>query len=174
MRFGPLWSLLLDEKSWVLGRVLWQQRGFYRMCFLAGALRSGMLARLADGPVPFDALAAEYAPDPAMRDAFESWLRVGCLLGELSLGPNGYRLTGYLARKLALPEHDAAAAFLVELSTLHARLLLETPERLAEGRPFTLTDQDGELVARSSRVVEPALVEAIRRCVPREGAVRLL
>jgi SAM-dependent methyltransferase len=167
-------SLVLDERFWTLARLVPWQGVLYRVCFLAGAARHGVLARLAEGPVSFDDLAARYAPHPSGRDALESWLRVGCLVNELSLGPRGYELKGFLARKLAMPLHDATAAFLEEIVTLHARLLLETPGLLAQGRRFALADADGELIARSSRILEPVVAEAIRMNFPPQGPARLL
>src|SRR5437867_2674560 len=112
--------------------------------------------------------------DPSMRDGLEAWLRVGVGLGELRAGPSGYGLRGALARKLTDPRHDAAAALVEEAARLHSVWLLESPARLRAGRRFTLADQDGRLVARSSRLVEPFVCEAIDDVVPRAGPVRLL
>ena len=63
-----------------------------------------------------------------------------------------WSLHGRLARALAEDRNDDLAAILEEVATLHASLLHETPHRLRERRPFTLADQDGTLIARSSRV----------------------
>src|SRR6202043_2373160 len=42
------------------------------------------------------------------------------------------------------------------------------------GELFSLADQDGELIARSSRVLEAFQAEVIQREVPDRGALRLL
>jgi cyclopropane fatty-acyl-phospholipid synthase-like methyltransferase len=63
---------------------------------------------------------------------------------------------------------------LQEITQLHHRLILDTPELLRRGQKWTLADQDGELVARSSRTVEPALFDVIDRSFPRSGSQRLL
>lgn len=164
-RSGQLGVLL------ALPRVL---RPYYRLCFLAAGAASGVFARLAAGPAPIDRLAAELAPDPTLRRALEAWLGVGVTLGELRLGRRGYELRGALAKRLAAPEHDAAAAMIEEAAELHHALILETPARLRAGRRFTLADQRGEVVARSSRLLEPVVGEAVRQAVPARGAVRLL
>jgi SAM-dependent methyltransferase len=94
-------------------------------------------------------------------------------LGELGGGPEGYVLRSRLARRLADPAHDAGAAMVQEGGTLHPRWILETPRRLRTGARFTLADQDGALVARSSRVLEPIVGEAVDDVVPPRGRVRL-
>jgi hypothetical protein len=94
---------------------------FYRVVWLASAARHGVLARLAAGPVPFDRLAAELAPGAGGGDALRAWLEVGERLGELRAGPGGYRLHGFLARRLADPGNDAVAAVCEEVASLHHR-----------------------------------------------------
>src|SRR6185436_7922231 len=71
------------------------------------------------------------------------------------------------------PASDPVAALLVEAATLHQRLILDTPGRLRASRPFTLADQDGALVARSSRTLEPIVCDAVDDVVPRRGTLRL-
>jgi SAM-dependent methyltransferase len=95
-------------------------------------------------------------------------------VGELQVDGQGYSLRGKLARELAQEKNDAWAAFLEEGLTLHYNLLMELPERVGENRPFTLADQDGELIARSSRLMEPLVSKAIDGVVPPTGPVRLL
>lgn len=48
------------------------------------------------------------------------------------------------------------------------------PQRLREGRLLTLADGKGEIVARSSRTLEPLICEAIDAIVPATGTFRLL
>jgi SAM-dependent methyltransferase len=147
----------------------------YRLSFLAGASSGHVLRLLRDeGPLPLDAVAARLAPGAASRDALEAWLAFGVHLGELGLDERGYRLKGSLARALAQPRLDPVAALLEEVATLHALILLRTPERLGQGRLFTLDDQDGRMIARSSRILEPLVAGAVDAFVPRRGPVRLL
>jgi SAM-dependent methyltransferase len=100
--------------------------------------------------------------------------RDGARVGELRLEDDRYSLRGLLARGLAQPKNDAIAAILEEVATLHHTLVLDTPRRLACGQRFTLADQDGVLIARSSPLVRPFVHEAIDEVVPRRGACRLL
>jgi SAM-dependent methyltransferase len=147
-------------------------RVFYRVCWLASAARHGMLTALAKGPVPLERLAPDFAPDGP--EALEVWLRLGVQLRELECTDAGYALRGFLARKLADPTHDAFSAILQEAAGLQHKLIMETPELLRRGERWTLADQDGSLIARSSRAVEPVLIDVIDRSFRRSGPQRLL
>src|SRR5262245_57890489 len=109
-----------------------------------------------------------------MRDGLEAWLGLGVTLGVLRRGPQGYSLRGMLAKSLARPESDAAAAFVEEVARLHNHLIIETPARLRQQRRFTLADQQGDLIARSSRLAEPFICEAVDEVIPTRGRIRLL
>jgi len=174
MKLRTVLSLLRGGRLRLLLSVTGAMRRHHRVAFLAAGTSSGILRRLADGPVSFDRLSEGLLTDPAMRDGLETWLRVGVELGELGVGPRGYRLRGTLARRLTDPRNDAAAALVEEVARLHGTWIFETPARLRAGRRFTLADQDGRLVARSSRLVEPFVCEAVDEVVPRSGLVRLL
>jgi SAM-dependent methyltransferase len=89
------------------------------------------------------------------------------------LGERGFELKG-MARKLASPENDAILALLQEVAGLHSGLILKTPAKLRKGELWELGDQDGEIIARSSRVMEAFQTEAIDRAFPASRAVRLL
>ena len=147
---------------------------FYRGCFVASAFTHGVLQRLAKGPVPFEQLADALEAKPTAREGLEAWLQVGVALGELGRNARGYFLRGRLSKQLKDARNDAAAALLQEMVELHHRLLAETPERARGGRLFTLADQRGELIARSSRTLEPFVKEAIDEVVPKAGPFRLL
>jgi 4-hydroxy-2,2'-bipyrrole-5-carbaldehyde O-methyltransferase len=165
IRHGDL-SVLLG-----MGRL---QRAYYRLCFLSAASQDGLLARLTQGPLSFEQLAAAYAPDPARHEGLRAWLDFGVQLGELRAAGGGYALRGWLARRLAQPQHDAAAALIEEAGTLHHALLMQGLGRLRAGNAFELADQHGDLVARSSRLLEPFVYEAVDAIIPPTGAVRLL
>jgi protein-L-isoaspartate O-methyltransferase len=158
----------------LLMRLMRLMQPVYRAVFLAAAAQHGILRRLAAGPLPLPQLAADLTSDRFGLEALEAWLQVGVQTGELQLDGQGYSLRGQLARELAQEKNDAWAAFLEEGITLHYHLIMELPERLRENRPFTLDDQDGELIARSSRLMEPLVFKAIDGVVPPAGPVRLL
>jgi SAM-dependent methyltransferase len=174
MTLRTFWRLVRQSDLSVLLRIGRLQREYYRLCFLSAAAQEGLLARLADGPLTFEQLAAEYAPDPARHEGLRAWLGFGVRLGELRNDGGRYALRSWLARRLAQPGHDAAAALIEEAGTLHHALLLQGLGRLRAGRGFTLADQHGALIARSSRLLEPFVYEAVGAAIPPTGAVRLL
>ena len=146
---------------------------FYRACWLAAALHEGLLERLAGGPHSLDSLQqALGSQQPPARLA--AWLQIGVSLGELGLGSSGYTLKGKLARRLVQPNADAQRAILQEIVALHHNILTETPARLRQGRLFNLDDSDGEIIARSSRILEPLVCAAVDEAVPAHGALALL
>ena len=174
MTFRTLVSLIRNRQLPVLLSITRAVRRYHRLAFVASGLSSGLLRRLAAGPVPLHRLAPDFVADASMRDGLEAWLQLGVALGELQASPEGYSLRGKLSRKLIDPTYDAAAAFVEEVATLHNTLITQTPDRLRRASRFTLADQDGRLIARSSRVVEPFIREAIDAVVPPQGPVKLL
>ena len=61
-----------------------------------------------------------------------------------------------------------------EVAGLHHKLIAATLPKLRSGELWSLADQDGELIARSSRVLEAFQAEVIQRTFPARGALRLL
>lgn len=174
MKTATLLSLLRDGRGVTLLATTRAMRAAYHIPFLAAAAECGLLRLLARGPASLERVATELGAGPALRDGLEAWLGLGVSLGALGLGPDGYRLRSRLARHFADPAHDASTALAIETAHLHWRFIMETPERLRAGRAFTLADQDGPLVARSSRAVEPFVREAMDDAIPPRGALRLL
>src|SRR5579872_5180004 len=150
MPFKPLFSLLRDGRLAALLGVGGGLKSFYKLTYLAAAGEAGILNRLATGPATFGTLADFCAASGQGREALEAWLQMGVRLKLLSLGPQGYALRG-LAKTLARPENDAALAMVEEVAGLHHKLILGTLPKLRSGNLWSLDDQDGELIARSSR-----------------------
>lgn len=145
----------------------------YRATFLTAAAGSGVLRRLAEGPAELDTLAAELgAGDDTHR--LGRWLDAGVKLGQLQYRQGRYALRSRLAKKLARAENDAAAGALEEVVRFHYPVLLDAPRMVREGRSFSLGDQDGKVIARSSLVVQPFIEESLSRVLERQRAVRLL
>lgn len=154
-------------------RLLLYMKPFYRLCFAAAAKNNGLMDILKEKQVPFSTLAREYTKGAAFHEALHAWLNVGVGLKELKLDQKGYALAGY-SRKLARVENDAILALVQEVVCLHYRLIMKSPEKLREGDMWTLSDQDGEMIARSSRALEPLQTEVIELFYPKHGKTRLL
>ena len=173
MSFKPFFRLLRDGRLAPLLGVGASLKSFYKLTFLAAAAEAGVLRRLANGPATLDSLVEFCAARGQGREALEAWLQMGVRLKLLSSGPRGYTLRG-LATTLAQPENDAALAMVQEVAGLHYKLISGTLPKLRGGELWSLADQDGELIARSSRVLEAFQEETIRDAFPERGAVRLI
>ena len=174
MNLRTFFSLLTGGQIKVLGTLSKAARDYHRVAFLAAGLSSGWLQRLTNGPVAFGTLVSGLTIDRAMHDGLKAWLQIGVALGELSLKPDGYVASGKISRMFTDPKNDAAAAFVEELAYLHNSLITQAPERLRNGQFFTLGDQDARMIARSSRLVEPFICEALAGVVPKNGPFNLL
>jgi 4-hydroxy-2,2'-bipyrrole-5-carbaldehyde O-methyltransferase len=173
MSLKPFFSLLREGRLKPLVGVGAGLKSFYKLTYLAAAGEVGLLEKLAKGPTTFDSLAEFFAAKGQGREALEAWLQMGVRLKVLNLGPRGYQLSG-LAKALARPENDAALAMVEEVAGLHHKLIAGTLPKIRSGELWSLEDQDGELIARSSRVLEAFQAEAIERIFPGSGALRLL
>lgn len=173
MSITPFLTLLKEGKLRTAIQVNALYKPFYTLTYLAALKHCGMMDRLSAGPAPFKDLASVYAGDAKTKEALESWLQMGRRLKALAVTSQGYVLTG-LARKLSRPENDATLALLQEVGSLHHRLIAETPDRIRKGELWQLNDQDGSLTARSSRALEPFVLEAIKRHLPGSRPCKLL
>jgi 4-hydroxy-2,2'-bipyrrole-5-carbaldehyde O-methyltransferase len=173
MKMKTFLSLIRDGQFFLMLRLKKSYEEFYRACFISAGLEGGIYDRLRPGPVSFEKLNAEFGSEQDPKK-LEAWLEVGVRLGELKCGPDGYILASRLSKKLAEPLYDSQRAFLEELVQLHHTLLTETPKRIKQDRMFTWADADGEMIARSSRVLEPLIRETMDQVVPGSGECALL
>lgn len=173
MSIKPFLQLYKDDQLSAFIRSNALLKPFYKLVYLVAAKDSGLFELLSNGPAGFEQLASAYCSDEKAREALEAWLQLGIRLGQLKLDSQGYALNG-LARQLALPNNDAVLALLQEVAGLHRKLISETPNKLRNGELWSLEDQDGEIIARSSRILEAFQTEAIDRTFPASGSVSLL
>ena len=173
MSIRPFFKLFREDQlsAFVGSGVL--LKPFYKLVYLTACKNNGLFELLSEGPADFDQLAKAYCTTERAREALEAWLQLGIRLGQLELNSRGYALRG-LASKLAIPKNDAMLALLQEVAALHYKLIAETPAKLRNGELWSLKDQDGEIIARSSRILESFQTTAIDRSFPNTGAVRLL
>ena len=173
MSLKPFFRLLRAGQLAALLGVARELKSFYKLTYLAALAETGLLNRLANAPATLDSLAESCAAHSQGKEALEAWLQMGVRLRLLGMGSRGYALCG-LAKTLARPENDAAVAMVQEVAGLHRKLIADTIPRVRHDELFTLADQDGELIARSSRILEAFQAEAIEQTFPAHGAPRLL
>ena len=173
MSIKPFLKLMMNNQLLALTGSNALLKPFYQLNYLVAVKESGLFELLLDAPKGFEQLAEVYCTDNKAREALEAWLGLGVQLGYLGLDTKGYALKG-LAKKLALPQNDAALALLQEAAGLHSNLILQTVRKLRNGELWNLEDQDGEIIARSSRIMEAFQTQAIDRFFPTSGVASLL
>lgn len=170
-------SLIKGGRLLLLLRFKMLFTSFYRLCFFASMTDSVILEQLSRGPVPVGSLTGKFAKNPSLCNATESWLGLGVRLGLLKKDDAGYSLRGFLAKKLAARENDSIRALVREVASLHHLYIMQTPVKLVGGLvwdPAEMHNEYGDLIARSSRTLEPFLFELVDSIFPKSGPVRLL
>ena len=125
-----------------------------RIEFLGTAAATGVLAALAE-PRSEEELTAELGvTDPALLGAL---LRLGESVGELSLAHGRWGLRGLRARAMVDPAVDGLAALPEEAVLYGTDVYRRLGDRLAGEPQGDYLREHGELVARTSRLVEPLL-----------------
>ncbi len=174
MRLSTMWQMLGGRNARVTMRAMRLMEPVHRMSWLAAALRHGVLAALADGPLGFEALAGRFSPNPEGYEGLRAWLQHGVLLKELRLRDDAYQLRGLLARRLIDPANAAVAAYVEGLAGVHHRAISDSLDHLVAGTRPNLADLDHGLVARVSELLAPVLREIMDDHVPADGAPALL
>jgi 4-hydroxy-2,2'-bipyrrole-5-carbaldehyde O-methyltransferase len=137
-----------------------------RLNFLHAACASGLLRQLRQWKQP-----SELVPQFETLDAM---LDVGVALGELKRDGNRYRISGRRALTLAGQGGDSLAALIEEFVTFHAAVYRDFGDLSAHAGKRNYLAGKGELIARSSRVLEPFMVEFVQSQVAGKGPLSLL
>ena len=147
---------------------------FYQLGYITALVKHGFFDILSAEPASLEKLMDESGIAEKNGSAFRAWLQAGLRLKMLRLDEGHYQLNG-LAKSLAgIPKNDALLAIIQEIATLHYKLILHTPAKLRAGEKWSLDDQDGEVVARSSRIVEPFQTAMIQSLFPKDAPIHLL
>lgn len=172
----PMLALLRRGWSLPLLEAARHSKAASTVAFRGAGLRSGVLPLLGRRPATPEQIAdAVGIPgDARSLDGLRAWLDLGVSVGELEERQGRYGIASRGLRRLLRPGNDPVAAYYEEMAFLYQRLIIETPDRLREGRPFTLDDLDPTMVARTSRIGEPWIAAALDLAVPTDRPVRLL
>jgi SAM-dependent methyltransferase len=79
-----------------------------------------------------------------------------------------------MSKALLEPKNDAYRALLQEIAEYHYVYVVDTPTMLRKQEWFPFDTVPGELIARSSRVSEAFIFEAVDAAIPRRGDFQLL
>ena len=169
---ATIFKLMITGQLSLMFQLLKTSNEFYRACFISTAISQGVYDHFSAGKASLEHLCAKL--DIVNREGLLAWLELGVSLGELKRVDSGYQIKGRLSRAMLKPNSDAYKAFLEEIVRYHSTYITHTPTLLKEHRWFPFDEAPGELIARSSRVSEPFIFEAVDAVIPRQGDFTLL
>ena len=145
---------------------------FVRLHFLAVATDLGLLEELRRRPATANQLSGRLAiGNPALLAAF---LRLGAALGELGYRAGRWSLRGRRSNALAMPEADTMRAMVQEAVGYDAAVYAGLAAHLRGAPPGDYLGATGAVIARASRLVEPALTPLVRSVVAERRPRRVL
>jgi len=143
-----------------------------RAYFLSSAQRAGVLEALGREPSSAGHLAVSLGIErPELLDAL---LRLGVFLKELSYDGERYRVTGARSKAFLGEGGDGLAAMCEEMTTIYSAVFEHLPATLRGGPLSDYLESAAELVARSSRILEPFVKEFVDHVVAPNRPMRLL
>jgi len=143
-----------------------------RLHFLAVATDLGLLEELRRRPATANQLSGRLAiGNPALLAAF---LRLGAALGELGYRAGRWSLRGRRSNALAMPEADTMRAMVQEAVGYDAAVYAGLAAHLRGAPPGDYLGATGAVIARASRLVEPALTPLVRSVVAERRPRRVL
>ena len=146
---------------------------FYRAGFISTALSEGIYDVLSEGPADFKNIQSNIGTH-LDREGLEAWLDLGVAIGELDKKDDCYSIKGPISIKLLNRANDIWKAFFQARVEIFYDYIIKTPALLKENKKFDFSHAYGELFARSSKTVEPILVDVVDKIIPPDGECRLL
>jgi SAM-dependent methyltransferase len=151
--------------------IVGDSRALSRIRFLRAADGVGLIQHLR-APITAEELARRLAiTDTGL---LRELLDVGVAVGELRSRGGRYSMKGCRVRALASKAGDALGAFAGELADYRGDVYRGLPAQLFGGEPNRYLDEYDELVARSSRLVEPLIAGFVRHVLTERPARSLL
>ena len=172
MNISTFIKLMTSGQSSLLFGLLKTGKEFYRASFISSALSRGVYDHFNEGKASFEQLCEKMAV--SNREGLRAWLELGVSLGELKRTANEYQIKGKISKALLNPVNDAFKALLEEVVSHHYVYVMNTPTMLRKHEWFPFDETPAELIARSSRVSEPFIFEAVDAVIPRQGDFQLL
>jgi SAM-dependent methyltransferase len=142
-------------------------KGFLRLQYLGTASELGLLEALVSPRSAGDLQEQLGIVDTVV---FTTFLQLGCSLGALSRRGDRYSLKSSGAREMGASPNGSLSAAAVELVDYHGECYRHLAGHLRTGERGDYLAGRTELVARSSRIVEPVLADYVHRSVASAGA----
>ena len=146
---------------------------FYRAGFVSTAISEGILDVLSNGPASFEDIQSNMGTC-LDQEGLEAWLDLGVAIGELDKKNDCYSIKSSFSKRLLKPANDTWKAFFQARVEIFYDYIIKTPAFLKENKKFDFSHSYGELFARSSRTVEPILIDVVDKIIPQNGPCRLL
>jgi hypothetical protein len=173
MKLNTIIKQIRKGQSTLMLKLLRMSNEFYKACFISTACSQGIYDKFVNGKSSFEKL-CEKMGVTVNREGLLAWLELGVRLGELKHVGNDYEIKGKLSKALLEPDNDAYKALVQEIVELHYNVIVNTPNILEEQKMFPFDESTGELIARSSRIAEPFIFEAVDNIIPLKGKFHLL
>jgi cyclopropane fatty-acyl-phospholipid synthase-like methyltransferase len=146
---------------------------FCRAGFISTALSEGIYDILSKGPASCDDIQKAIGTD-FNKEGLLAWLDLGVSLGELKKSQNHYSIDGKFSKELLKPTNDTWKAFFQARVEIFHNYIINTPSQLKKHKNIDFSQSYGELFARSSRTVEPFLLDIVDEIIPHSGECSLL
>lgn len=146
---------------------------FYRAGFISTAISEGIYDVLSCGPANLEDIQRNIGAG-IDKEGLKAWLDLGVAIGELDKKNGGYSIKSAFTKKLLYPANDTWKAFFQARVEIFYDYIKNTPALLKQNKKFDFSHSYGELFARSSRTVEPILIDVVDKIIPSDGACRLL
>ena len=137
-----------------------------RLNFLYAAIKSGLLRQMRQ--------CKERSELEPQLETLDAMLDVGIALGELKRQGNRYRISGKRALALSGQDGDPLAALIEEFVTCHAAVYQDFANLSARAGKGDYLAEKGEVIARSSRLLQPFMVQFAQGQVTGNGPLTML
>ena len=146
---------------------------FCRAGFISTALTEGIYDVLSKGPASCEDLQKAIDTD-FNKEGLIAWLDLGVSLGELKRSQNLYSINGKFSKEILKPANDTWKSFFQARVEIFHNYIINTPSQLKKHKKFEFSQSYGELFARSSRTVEPFLLDIVDEIIPQTEKCSLL
>lgn len=173
MAINTLIKFILNNPISVILRMNKTLNEFYRAGFISTAISEGIYDVLSNGSANLEDIQKNIGAG-IDKEGLKAWLDLGVAIGELDKKNGGYSIKSAFSKKLLKPANDTWKAFFQARVEIFYDYIKNTPALLKQNKKFGFSHSYGELFARSSRTVEPLLIDVVDKIIPSNGACRLL
>jgi len=173
MAVKTLIKFILKNPILLMYRINKTTKEFYRAGFISTAISEGIYDVLAKGPSSCKDIQKAIGSN-FNQEGLEAWLDLGVSLGELAKSSVGYSIKSAFSKELLKTTNDTWKAFFQARVEIFYNYIIKTPAYLKGKEKFEFSQSYGELFARSSRTVEPILIDVVDKIIPQNGACHLL